>query len=564
MLKELFIKNLAVIDEMRLQFHAGFQVLTGETGAGKSILIESMGLVLGEKANISLIRDGSEEAIVEAVCSIQGIEAVEALLSEYSLNNEDDADELIIRRVLRKDGQNKVFINCQRASLGQLKAIAKLLFDLTGQRDQNVLLQPAEDRRMVDAFLPPKQLRDYVGHFKQAKQLWQEITDFKQAQSLKNDRIQWLKFQMKELDAIPVANQDEYAALIKQREQLKHGQAIHEFVQEANRALTQGGSNSAAMILNLMEQAKKIPYLVDEHGKLLTQLESIKIQIEDVAFEISKAFTNQLSQGTSLDSIESKLYKIEVLKRKHGPELEDLFRKRDEMKAEIESLENSEQHLEDLEKRFNAHFMAVKEDGTKLTKARGKAAKQLEKSVLQELEYLKMPQVRFEVSIESAKGDVFEDYNAHGSDNVRFLLSPNPGLSLRPLAKVASGGETSRIYLALKQILNKERQGGTLIFDEIDTGISGAVVQLVGNKLKALAGKFQVFCITHHAQIASLADEHYQVMKEVKKNKTFTRVRSLRSQERVQEVARLMGGIEISQKNMEYAKELLKENSLEK
>jgi len=551
---------MAVIDEIRLQFVGGFQVLTGETGAGKTILVEAIGLILGNKATSSLIRDGEEEAIVEACFDISATNRVKEILEEEAFINSEDNNELIIKRHLTVSGKNRIFINHQRAGLHFLQKISNLLIDFTGQHEQIQLLDSSNDVAILDSFLSDKNiLQNYSQEFEKLNHLAQNIKKLKRLNVEKTERLEWLNFQIKEFEELKILSAEEESALKKVRQRIKNQTAIKEFENLATQNLSGGSRSSVSLILGLKETIQKNSCLTDIYHNILQRLDDIQIQVEDVAFEIAKSGKKGVIDRDP-EEIEKQLYHLENLKRKHGPEISDVLNKHKELKDEIEALTHADKNLDKMEREFDQRLEDLRDKSQILSKVRQKIKTKLEKLVKNELFYLQMPDVHFIIDQQTVqKSDLnkFENYHSRGIDKIIFLLSPNPGLSPRPLAKIASGGETSRIFLALKQVLAQMREGGTLIFDEIDTGLSGASVELVGNKLKDLSKSFQVFCVTHHAQIASQADQHYKVHKQVQKKKTITRVQSLSENERVQEIARLMGGVKITEKNVAYAREML-------
>lgn len=559
MLKELYIKNIAVIDEQRLNFNSGFQVLTGETGAGKSILVESLGLILGNKAQLELIRDGADEAVVEACYDISCFPSVQYLLEQESLHNAENKNELIIKRLVRTDGQNKILINHQRASLQLLQNISRMLFDFTGQNDQSLLLDSSADIQILDSYLDDENLKkDYQELFFELKTRRSEIEKLRAASVAKVQRLDWLEFQLREFNELAVKSVEEFQELKTKREYFRNKAVIREFGSLAAEALTDGDACANVRLNEVKNHISKRDFLKNQYAEVMSRLEEIQTQLTDVAYEIARATSKDVSDDVNLDDIEAQLHQVEKLKKKYGPEIADVLHKKNELTAEKGALENSDEQIEKYVIEFEEKCKNLESKAKKLSEARAAIVKKLERSVKTELGFLKMAGVQFKVSIATeTRLDDFSAYGPDGIDKVVFLLSPNPGLSLKPLAKIASGGETSRIFLALKKVLTERRKNGTLIFDEVDAGVSGAVAQLVGLKLKELAQNFQVFCITHHAQIASLADQHFHVAKEVRHNQTFTRVRCLNHNERIQEVARLMGGVKISQKNLDLAKEML-------
>lgn len=563
MLKELYIHNVATIEELRLEFGQGFQVLTGETGAGKSILVESIALILGAKASSELIRDGADQAVVEASFDIKQALEVQEVAKSLGLENTEDPHELLIKRLVSPAGKNKVYVNHQRATLKALQELSLGLIDFTGQHSQMSLLDSTQDIVTLDAFLgSSKPLADYKVAYQRAKELQAQYQHFMTLRDRKEERADWLDFQLKEFNKLQVFSDEEEAELKKARSQLKNQVSIRRFEDLATQGLTSGGSFNCLQVLqSLKTELDKNSSLLDVYGDKAQVLDDLAASIEDLSFEISKA-SSKARVGLDLDveEIESRLHQVEKLKRRFGPELSDVLSKKREMEEERSALDNMDAELSRIGKEFEAATQVLAEKGRALSELRHGVKNAVEEQVQQELKSLLMPHVKFEVLIKThSAADLknFNHFHERGIDQVQFMLAPNPGLAPKPLAKIASGGEMSRIFLAIKQVLAPQKQIMTFIFDEIDTGISGAAVELVGQKLKSLSQRFQVFCITHHAQIASQADQHYCVRKQHQKKKTITRVSTLDQEQRVNEVARLMGGIQISQKNLDYAKELL-------
>lgn len=558
MLRELYIKNMAVIDELRLHFGPGFQVLTGETGAGKSILVEAIGLILGDKAQQTLIRDGAKESIVEAVFDCPQSLKAQKLIQQNDLLG-DDPEELIVKRHITKTGKNKIFINHRRAPLSLLNDLAVHLIDFTGQHEQIRLLQGQNDIHALTPFLEnPQLLTDYQEQYHKTAELQQKLSTLEKLVQEKHDRLEWIEFQLKDFKELTIESIEEEQQLRQVREGIKSKRLIESFADRCEQVLSGSDQSCSAGLQSLIREYDKTEALQKVYPNLGESLKNVNLQIEDLAFEIAKQNSSTFVDcDLSPDQIESQLHLVEKLKRKFGPELHDVFSKHQELLEEKQLIQNSDEQIDILKKSFNKEFQVLKKQAVQLSQAREAITENLVKSVKKELSYLLMPHVEFQIDVKSAKGESWSDYGVLGIDEVTFLLSPNPGLSLRPLAKVASGGETSRIFLALKQVLATKREGGTLIFDEIDTGISGAAVELVGHKLKSLSEHFQVFSVTHHAPLAALGHQHYKVQKTVESGKTFTKVVELKNQDRIEELARLMGGVEITQKNREFAAEML-------
>lgn len=560
MLRDLYIKNLAVVDELKLDFDVGFHVLTGETGAGKSILMEAVGLILGQKSEIDLVRDGCDEAVVEASFHIADFPEAQEILKAQDLLNADDGDELVIRRVVSREGKGKIYINHQRASLVILQSLSVSLIDFTGQFAAVSLLKAQNDMTVFDAFLPELTRKAaYQKQYRTVGVLKKRLDDLKNQEAQKIQRLDWLSFQLGDLEKTGDMTPDAEETFKTARERLKNQNLVAQFNHDVMQAMTDGESNVVSLVQALRGQLDRQVALRQIFAPLGDLFDELRASAEEASFQASKL--GSLSAETldlSLDDIESRLFLMSQLKKKYGPTWSDVLKKRDELLLEKQSLENSDADSERLTHDFDQEFVALKKTAFDLSKMRHEVRSDVEKRVIKELQALHMPHVAFQIVLDSTKtGDDFSDYTETGLDFLSFLLSPNPGLAPRPLSEIASGGETSRILLALKRVLSRHRNHGTMIFDEIDTGISGGAVELVGQRLKDLAGRFQVFCVTHHAQIASLADRHFFVEKEVAQNKTFTRVKTLAAEDRVREVARLMGGVTITKKNLDFAREML-------
>lgn len=558
MLKELYIKNMAVIGELRLAFDSGFHIFTGETGAGKSILVEAIGLILGQKVKTNLIRQGEDLALVEAIFDLSTSKDLQKLLRDMDLQNVDSQNELIIKRQIQEDGNNKVFINHQRATLQQLQTLSAELIDFTGQHDQLQLLKSRHDREILDAFLPKSKIKDeYQNIFQRAQTLHAAILEKEKRLLEKDERLQWIDFQLKELSHIPVQSQAELDKLYAVRDRAKHRDTIENFAGLIETCV----SDSRNQVTQALQTFHKQAVLAQIFAGIDQSLTDIKTKLEDVSFEVGKALDKALPQDgfVNLNDLESQLFQIDKLKRKFGPDLKDVLSKADDLQNEKSELEALEVDLGHLQKKLAKELVELKARATELFTLRQTAAKKVSQKVGESLKSLHMEKAEFEIRVE-LKSDLtqFANYQEQGADSVSFWLSPNPGLGFKPLAQIASGGETSRLFLAIKNVLSESQACETFIFDEIDTGISGATVELTGKKLKSLAKNSQVFCVTHHAQIASLADQHFFVTKEVENGKTLTRVHVLSDDQRVQEIARLMGGLKITEKNLAFARELIK------
>lgn len=559
MLRELYIKNMAIIDELRLSFGRGFHIFTGETGAGKSILVEAIGLVLGEKARSALIRDGASESVVEASFDLSEAGEVQALLQDQGLTHPDDASELVLRRQFSTGGNNRIYVNHQRASLVLLKELSRALIDFSGQHEQFDLLDSGQDIHTLDGFLgDPGLLNSYRAEFSQTQMLSLQVSELEKSLLEREERLEWVGHQLGEISGLKILSAQEEQDWIAKRQILKAQSQIAEFGDLAQKVLSEGDSSILHNLNRLKAFWETRQSIKDYFKEIDSKTDEIRILTNDLSYELAqKVMGIYKVSGLSADEIEQQLYLLERLKRKFGPEIDDIQNRRQELESQKKSLKNLDVDISELKLNLKKSFAKLKELARHLSEHRIQVAQQIETWVTQELSELKMAGARFVVDVVSSVDDDLSHYSQNGADRVQFLLSPNPGFGLKPLAQIASGGETSRIFLALKQVLTRYRRYGTLIFDEVDTGISGAVVELTGKKLKSLADRLQVLCITHHAQIASLADTHFHVIKEVKQGKTITRVQVLNADERIDEVARLMAGVQVSKKTRELAREMI-------
>lgn len=562
MLRELTIKNLAVVDELHVTFNRGFCVLTGETGAGKTILVQAIGLILGERPSPSLIRDGSDEGFVEACFDLSDLPLVRHSLEHFDFVNADCEHEVVIQRHISRSGSSRVYVNFKRAALRQVQHITGQLIDFAGQNEQLRLLETGQDIHLLDGFLPDKNAKkNYQKAWHEAKLLSDQIVQMGNQMGQREQKTGWLKFQLKEFDELKIASTEEEQNLRRQREQIKHQSLLREFEERVRENFLQGSANAVGLIKSVCKKIRSHPVLERGFADLMKRCEEAQLQLEDIAYEVNRRMKGGVNGDfADLDAIDHQLFVLEKLKRKFGPNLEDVFARKNEFLQELTLWQNVEEELRQMHEKFGKCLTDLRDKALALSQERKKLKARLERLIRQELKSLCMPKVLFEIHIRTKTADELENfanYTTAGVDDVVFLLSPNPGLSPKPLSRIASGGETSRIFLALKQVLSRQHPGGTFIFDEIDAGVSGDAVERLGIKLKDLARRFQVFCVTHHPQIACRADSHYKVEKQVSKNQTRTKVKYLGVDERMMELARLLGGSKISEKNLAYARELL-------
>ncbi|MBQ7123145.1 MAG: DNA repair protein RecN [Oscillospiraceae bacterium] len=534
MLSQLFIKNVAVIESASIDFENGFNVFTGETGAGKSILIDSINAVLGGRTSRDLVRTGEGKAVVSAVFTDISKEA-ENLLEELGYDIED---ELMVSREISAEGKSICKVNMRPATAGVLKQLSSVLIDVHGQHDSAILQNPELHIGYIDSFgNTEKELSDYRESYRLLKSIERDIKKISMDDSDKAARIDMLKFQVGEIEAAAIeeGEEDELLALSKR---IKSAENIMELISETVSALDGNGENEGALegLSTAIENCSRLAEFFPQYDGLSEKFKEMYYEFEEFANDV-KDNADELDFDPALQNrTERRLDQIFRLKRKYGGSVEEMFKYYNKAVTELENIEFSEERLEKLQKERERVFSETKELAAVLTEKRCKAAETFEKAVAGELAYLNMPNVRFSVNFEKT------DFTESGCDNIEFYIATNAGEPLKPLTKIASGGELSRIMLSIKNVLADNDNVDTLIFDEVDTGISGSAAQKVGQKLKQVSGGRQIICVTHLAQVAAYADNHLLISKSTEGGRTFTSVESLNKEGRVNELARIMGG----------------------
>ncbi|MBQ8432720.1 MAG: DNA repair protein RecN [Clostridia bacterium] len=552
MLNALHIENVAVIRRLDLEFSKGFSVLTGETGAGKSIIIDSINLLLGNRTSRELIRSGESYATVSAVFD-QLSAATQAALSELGFSAEDGM--LMLSRTIHRDGKSQTRLNGQVITQTLQKEIARMLLSIHGQSDNQKLLQKNTHRELLDAFARPDALlEEYGAAYEHWRTLSKKLTSLTRDEGEKLRMIEMLKFQISDIDALKLKVGEE-EALTKERDRLLNAERITRYAEQAYRLL-KGSDKGAA--LDLIARAKQslrgLGGMVEGAEELEERLEAAASEILDVAESVLGYLDESDEDPTArIDRIEGRLDGISKLKRKYGNSVEEILAFRERAAAQLEETECSDQAREELERKVAKAEAEVQRLAKQLHALRRDAAKEIQALVADALCFLDMPRVQFAVRVE------LTEPSATGADDVEFLIATNPGEPLLPIIRIASGGELSRIMLALRSVLNDRDGAATVIFDEVDTGVSGKTARKVGIKLKEAATRAQVLCVTHSAQIASLADTHYRITKTEKDGRAETTVKALETEECVEEIARILGGIEITDVQRTAAREMLEE-----
>lgn len=553
MLRFLAIKRLAVIDSVQVEFGPGMNVLSGETGAGKSILIEAVGLLLGGRASGDLVRTGEETATIEAIFDM-------------------GPDECLVRREITAQGRSRAFINDDLATVGALKDLAARLIELHGQHEHQTLLDPSTHIAALDLYAGLEGQRQLVATaFDDLQAATQELARLKKALAERDAREELARFQLAELDKVsPRLGEDE--ELAAQKKVLASAERIQRLCEESHDVLYESEGAVLAGLGGVWRRVADLASLDPVFQPYLDARDSIKGQLEDLALHLRRYADSLETSPARLQEVEDRLAVIERLKRKHGPTLTDVITTQESLRRELDELDRGSERLIEQERAREMAATAYLALASSLSDARRKAARTFGRAVEALLGELAMERTRFDVRFDAPLAE--SAWSADGIDRGEFFLSPNVGEEPRPLARIVSGGELSRVMLALKTLTAERRFGITpgagrppgssapgLVFDEVDAGIGGRVADVVGAKLRALGSAFQVLCITHLPQIAAHADAHYLIEKHVEGGRTRTTVRRLGGEERVEELGRMLGGANVTDQVRASAREMLTQRS---
>ena len=554
MLAELNIRNFAIIDELRVAFDGGLNMISGETGAGKSIIIGAVGLLLGERANADMIRSFEDAAVVEALFDIRGQEGLQEKIREMGFG---DGEELVVRRVVSRSGKNRVYINGNLASLAALAAIGESLINICGQHEHQMILDPENHTDILDEFGSLLPLRAaYREHYDRYRALRERLRGLQERRKTQAEREDLLRFQIGEIaGAEPRPGED--AALLEEKRILSNVQKLIDHAESAYETLYGKGGSVLTEFRGALSAVKEIRK-IDPGLKLSEQeMEELYYRIEEAAFAL-RDYAKRLSYDPArLEAVEERLELLGRLKRKYGGTLEAVLGKQAEAEREIGEIGSLEEETGEILREIAAEQGRLMEAAGALSAKRRTAAAALKRAVEGEIRTLRMADARFEVVFRDPAGEGDAALNEKGMDIPEFYLSANVGESLKPLRAIASGGELSRIMLALKKVLARTGSVGTIVFDEVDSGIGGATAEIVGQKLREVARHHQVLCITHLPQIACCGDRHYLVVKRVAGERTNTSVALLSEEERLTEITRMLGGVELTEKTRDHAREML-------
>ena len=553
MLLELRIKNFAIIDELNVSFSKGFNILTGETGAGKSIILSAVQLLLGDKATEELIRSSEEEASVEALFDISGNREVKERIKEKGerLLSSGEEDSLLVRRVISRSGRGKAFINGNLATLGMLSEIGEELLSIYGQHEHQSLQRVETHIDILDelgGLLRPRD--EFQERFEKLVSLSEEMNRIREEKDRRAKERELMAFQSREIESSGIRIGEE-EALKEERSILTHARKLTDFAHVSEEKLYSNEGSAIERIQSILSQGKEVIAVDPSLSQPLKNLEGALIQLEEVALALRDYSRRIEVNPMRLEEIENRLEEIDRLKRKYGSTEGEILRFKERVDQALRSLTSDEERLSELEGVMGPLREEVTALAKRLSKERKRVASELKRSVERELSTLGMKKTTFEVRMEESA------LSPKGMDRVEFLISPNVGEEVKPLAKIASGGELSRIMLATKRILAKVGGRQVLVFDEVDAGIGGGIAEVVGRKLRELSKHHQVICVTHLPQIACFADKHHSVKKEVRAGRTVTGVDPLEKEAIVDEIARMLGGVKVTEKTRAHAREMI-------
>jgi len=543
MLRFLSIRNLAVIDRLELEFEPGLNVLTGETGAGKSILVGAVGLLVGGRASAELVRTGEDQAAIEAVFE------------------DPDGRELMIRRdISSQSGRSRAFMNGALVTSTALRDAAAQLVDLHGQHEHQVLLDPASHLDLLDAFAGLEAERERVGEaFARIQVVTSERNRLAADLRERIRREEYLQFQLTEIRrAAPTPGEDE--ELSTSRQVLANAERLERLCAEAYTGLYEGDGAALPALAAVWKRVGELASIDPQFQPYVSARDAVKSQLEDLAYFLRSYSAGIDASPARLQEVEDRLAVLERLKKKHGPTLQDVIETEAALTRELQSLAHSGERASELDAELEIARTAYLRLAEALSSKRRAAATTFSARLVASLADLAMNRTRCEVRFNGSRGP--EGWSARGVDEAEFYISPNPGEDLRPLARIASGGELSRLMLALKTLASTDAPGKTLIFDEVDAGIGGTVADIVGSRLRELAGECQVLCITHLPQIAAYGGTHYRIEKALKSGRTITSVTRLGVRDREEELARMIAGSEISASVRASAREMLKRKGI--
>lgn len=552
MLSELYIENLAVIEKATIDFSDKLNVFTGETGAGKSILINGINAILGQRVTKDIVRTGTDKAVISALFTDIGDNVLQ-VLDELGISAEDG--QLFLTREIRSDGGSVARVNSRAVNVSVLKAIGETLVTIHGQHDNQILMAPERHIEILDSYAESEALiEDYHSSFRELQSIAKKINKIKTEQSKKEFRMAELADIVEEINALNI-HEGEDKEIEAELNISKNAVAISEALYMAKQLLS-GDDDTDGAVEMTQRASKSVEGYTDimtEISPIYDRLSSAAIEMEDISEEIGSLLDSLDIDPKRYDYLNQRSDELRRIMKKYGPELDDVLTTLENSQNELDELSGAEQSLDELNKEKERLLAEVSKKAKALSDHRKKARERFVSQVTEELEFLNMPKVKLVVQQKTGKLTI------NGMDSIEFLISANLGEEPKPIAKIASGGELSRIMLALKNVIAEKDSIGTLIFDEIDTGVSGRAAQKIGIKLKQISRLRQVLCVTHLAQMAVMADNHLLIEKNIQGDRTVTTVRTLDHEQRKYEIARIMGGENITELMLENAEQYLKD-----
>ncbi|MDR2278542.1 MAG: DNA repair protein RecN [Vagococcus sp.] len=552
MIQELSVQDFAIISSLNLEFKEGMTVLTGETGAGKSIIIDAMGLLVGGRGSSDFIRDGMDRCRIEGSFYIENKEVMLDYLEEKGIEMPDDL--LIIQREIHRNGRNNCRINGQLVNTKILREVGQRLVDIHGQNEHQELMNPTHHLSMLDNFAANGMLpliSEYQIHFKKHQELSTKIKKFYENEKEYVQRMDMLHFQYDEIAEANLIDGEE-EQLLEERKKMLSFQQITDALKNTYHYIDSEESQTLDLVAQAMNEMSHIEHLDSSYKETHELVQTAYYSLQEALGNITSLMDTLELDEERLNEVDNRLDTIRQLKRKYGETVTDIIAYFNTISEELAINETSTMDIKELEASFEKEEKRLATLSEKLTEKRRKIALDLEKNILKELKSLYMENTQFKVVF-----DTTDSYQLTGKDKVEFFISANVGEELKPLTKVVSGGELSRVMLAIKTIFSKSQGITSIVFDEVDTGVSGRVAQAIAEKIHEIGKNSQVLCITHLPQVAAISDTHYYIQKEIKNNRTETSVRELSENQRINEIARMLSGAEVTPLTLEHAKELL-------
>jgi len=554
MLSHIYIRNFAIVDQLDLDFYADLSVLTGETGTGKSILIDALGLVLGDRADSDMVRHGSARAEVSATFNLNDAAQASAWLHTNELDDDNNPEECQLRRTITKEGRSKAYINGRPTTLQMMRELGEQLVDIHGQHEHQSLVKRDEQRRLLDHYAEHKAVvSDVANTFRQWQKINREFEMLSEAARSRDQQMTLLRHQTEELRALNLTTsglqqlEDEHKRLANAGQLINTYQSAVTTLDDDDHAIAPKLQLISAQLQPLLESDKQLAPVIE-------MIDAAAIQIDEATHELRQQLDTLELDPQRLSEVDQQLSDIHDAARKHRVRPKELPDHYQALCDELASLDNADATLDQLEKEIEIKAAHYQKLASKLRKGRRSAAKKLNKLVSENMHKLGMPGGEFEITVTPRDDDKF---TVHGTEQIEFLVKTNPNQNAKALSKVASGGELSRISLAIQVITSQQGGIPTLIFDEVDVGIGGRVAEIVGQKLRELGTSRQVLCVTHLPQVAALGHHHLQVKKHLSDKKVETQVQQLNQDERNEEIARMLGGIDITEQTRAHANEMI-------